>query len=76
MPAELEEWEHHIQHIHMDRLGFAWCGAKVNPRTDWLFQDIDHAAYSAPKDMVQPCPACVAAVVKSLMGEQPCPPST
>jgi hypothetical protein len=67
---KLKEWQHHIKGTHVKAGGLAWCGKKVT-QFDWLYQDIDHAAMSAPFDRIQPCPACVEAIVASLGGTSP-----
>jgi hypothetical protein len=34
-----------IQHTHTERKKTSWCGKSLSS-FDWVFQDIDHAAYS------------------------------
>mgnify|MGYP001580245311 FL=1 len=64
---KLKEWQHHIRQTHADRKHLAWCGEQLEPVT-WAYVNIDHAAYSAPRDRIQPCPACVAAIAVALRG--------
>ncbi len=64
---KLKEWQRHIQQTHADRRHLAWCGAQLNLPMEWAYVNIDHAAYSAPRDRIQPCPACVAAVNAALV---------
>ncbi len=68
----MRSWQKHIAHTHVELKGMAWCGAPVK---DWAYVDIDHAALSAPFDRLQPCPACIKAVVASLKGTGPDIPS-
>lgn len=65
--VKLKSWQRHIKHTHKEKQGTAWCGAWTEML--WCYLDIDHAAYSAPNDRIQPCPACLEAVCKSLRGE-------
>jgi hypothetical protein len=66
----MKEWERHIRHTHVDRKDSAWCGARLT-QFDWCYLDIDHAAYSAPRDRIQPCPDCVVAAILALSGKPP-----
>jgi hypothetical protein len=61
---------HHIKHTHQERLGTAWCGARLDP-FDWCFKDLDHAAYNEQQNqLVKSCPRCVAEAVKALTSRQ------
>ena len=52
-----------IQHTHAEKLKTSWCGNKLY-YFDWVFQDIDHAAYSAMSGGYNvPCPECINAVL-------------
>jgi hypothetical protein len=65
--TKLENWQHHIQHTHLELDHTSWCGEKLVPGFHYL--NIDHAAYSMRNgDRIQPCPACVEAVVGCLTG--------
>lgn len=59
----MNEWERHVAHTHTEKQGQSWCGVTI---AGWHFVSIDHAAYSAPRDYVQPCPACKAAIIDAL----------
>lgn len=63
----LKSWQHHIRHTHVRMTDKAWCGANLSS-WDWAYVSIDHATLSAPRDRIQPCPACVKAVIRSLKG--------
>ena len=57
----------HIKHDHEgDFKGYAWCGVKIWSH-DWVFQNLDHAAYSsAAQDSVEVCEACARMAAKAL----------
>lgn len=57
----MEEWQKHISKSE----GVSWCEAPLSSM-DWSYLHIDHAAKSAPRDRLQPCPSCVRAVVLAL----------
>lgn len=58
--TDLKEYQHHIADTHEDRKGLAICGARL---VHWSYVDVDHAFVSAPRDHMQPCPACAAKVI-------------
>ena len=53
-----------IKQTHADLTSFTWCGQRV---AGWVFQSIDHAAYSKT---IRPCRACVKAAIAHLRGKQ------
>ena len=66
----LEEWQHHVRHSHNDHTQSAWCGVTIGTM-DWCFVTIDHAAYSLRnRNRMQPCPACMKAIISTLQGER------
>lgn len=56
-----EEYHRHIAHTHEDNKGKSICGEWL---VGWHYLDVDHAFLSAPRDSIQPCPKCAAAVIK------------
>jgi hypothetical protein len=59
----------HIRHTHEKRKGTTWCGLRTDPFM-WLFQDLDHAAYSkAQGSTIEPCKQCVGRAIKALTGK-------
>jgi hypothetical protein len=60
------EYQHHIRHTHADMETSSWCGQQLS-RSDWTFQNIDHAIYAIQQDTLQqPCPECLAVIRKTL----------
>jgi hypothetical protein len=69
MSRQRPEWIKCIKHTHADYDKEAWCGREILT-FDWVFQDIDHAAYATMSGARQvPCPDCVNEVVKALKDE-------
>jgi hypothetical protein len=61
-----KEYQHHIRHTHADLETSSWCGQQLS-RSDWTFQNIDHAIYAIQQGTLQqPCPECLAAITKTL----------
>ena len=61
-----KDYQHHIRHTHADLETSSWCGQQLN-RTDWTFQNIDHAIYAIQQGTLQqPCTECLAAITKTL----------
>lgn len=66
MTDQRPEWIRCIKHNHADYDKEAWCGRKISC-FDWVFQDIDHAAYATMGEARQvPCPDCIDTIVKVL----------
>ncbi len=57
---DLKEYQRHIADTHEERKGLSICGERI---FGWHYMDVDHAFMSAPRDYMQPCPACAAKVV-------------
>ena len=61
-----------IRHTHADKKGRSWCGRRTS--MEWVFQNIDHAAYTvAQEQRLQPCPDCLATVARILWPNANCP---
>lgn len=41
----------------------SWCGKEV-PRTEWIFQDAQHALLSLEHSSIEPCRDCLSAISK------------
>jgi hypothetical protein len=59
-----------IAHTHEDLKAKTWCGKEIMP-FDWVFQAIDHAAYSVLEgSRLVPCRSCVAKVKHAFRGSK------
>jgi hypothetical protein len=58
-----------IKHNHGDYPNTTWCGEKYSS-FDWVFQDIDHATYTAMDGgRLVPCPDCLNAIFEVLKND-------
>lgn len=65
------EWVHCIEHTHTQKRGTTWCG-RSPLISDFLFQGIDHAAYSTlSESRLVTCPECVEAIASLLRMDVP-----
>ena len=63
-----EDWIKHVRHTHAEKPHEAWCGERIWS-SDWVFQDIDHAAYTLMQNRyLVPCPDCIRKIVEALTG--------
>lgn len=66
--GERPEYVRCIKHTHKDRKKKSWCGKSLYS-FDWVFQDLDHAAYSQIEESRQlPCPECLRVAIQTLQG--------
>ncbi len=65
MSKPLHDWEKHVQ--RRDHL--AWCGERLET-FEWYFTNAEHAILSTGSTRLQPCPACLAAMIAVLEAAQ------
>ena len=55
-----------IQHTHKEKRHKSWCGRTAYAWQEFMFSDIDHAAYNQISGSVPVCQECIRAVVQAL----------
>lgn len=60
---------HHIRHTHEKLKQLSWCGKPIT-QFDWVFLDLDHAAYSNGQGSIEPCRRCITAARNALAGKR------